>query len=100
MRLAPFDWRRSETESQSGQRPARRALSRQRPIDVLPAVWRTRRQTTLGLGAPQIGVRSVEPVLSRWAEDVHIERRLERLCLVRQVRRNMENRARGDVDDL
>src|SRR5438552_1070967 len=50
MRLAPFDWRRSERESQSRQRPASgRAPSRQGPIDILPSVARTRRQTRLEL---------------------------------------------------
>src|SRR5439155_8450297 len=42
-------WRRNEPESQRGQRPARRALPPQRPIDVLPTVGRTRRQSTLEL---------------------------------------------------
>ena len=31
---------------------------------------------------PQVRVRSVEPVLTRWAEDVHVDRLLERLGLV------------------
>jgi hypothetical protein len=37
------------------------------------------------LGAPQIGVGPVEPILSWGTEDVDIERRLERLCLMRHV---------------
>src|SRR5438105_15753787 len=47
-----------EPESQHGQRPARRALPRQRPIDILPTVGRTRRQSTLGVGVAGL-VRAV-----------------------------------------
>jgi len=48
--------------------------------DLLPV-----RGSRRALGAPQISVGPVEPVLSWGTEDVHIERRLERLCLMRYV---------------
>ena len=50
--------------------------------------------------AAEVRVRPVEPVLARRAEDVDVQRRLQRLRLVRQVRRDVEHVACGDVDDL
>src|SRR5262245_35825862 len=53
------------------------------------------------LGRPtEIGVRPVEPVLPRWREDVDVQGRLERFRPVREIRWEMQDLARSDVDDL
>ena len=49
---------------------------------------------------PQVRVAAVEPVLARRVEDVDVEHVLERLGLVRQVRRDVQHLAGADVDDL
>src|SRR5262245_34127594 len=51
-------------------------------------------------GLLQVGVGAVEPVLARRAEDVHVERVLERLGLVRKPRGEVEDAPCVDVDGL
>src|SRR6188472_811683 len=53
-----------------------------------------------GRDLSQVRVRSVEPVLTRWAEDVHVDRLLERLGLVWHAGGNVEHLAGADVDHL
>ena len=48
--------------------------------------------------APEVVVGFIEPVLARRAEDVHVERILERFGLVRDVGRNHQHFA-GVEDD-
>src|SRR6266404_4728899 len=50
--------------------------------------------------APQIRVVAVDPVLARRGEDVDVERVLERLCGMREMRRDRQHLAGAHVDHL
>src|SRR5262245_60610709 len=49
---------------------------------------------------PEVRVGAVQPVMAPGAEDVDVERRLERLGLVRDQGRNVQDLTAGNINDL